>query len=158
METTREKANEESRKATVNALNSLLVKNYDAVKGYKHALKDAKDERLKAYFKKQAAQRSQYANQLDETLRKLNATPLEEGSTAAALHRTWMDFKKVLSSKDDHLVLEECIRGDKAAVKEYQEVLDSKYYLDEFKALVSQQMGGIEKTLRTIKKLEDITD
>ncbi|MGJ8685354.1 MAG: ferritin-like domain-containing protein [Nonlabens sp.] len=158
METTREEAQRKSYDATVDALNALLEKNYDAEKGYKNALTDVDNSRLKTYFKNQAANRSQYATELDASLRKLNAEPVEKGSATAAAHRTWMDFKTAFTGKNEEAILEECIRGDEAAVKEYQEVLENQDYLHEFKDVVRFQLNGIQSTLDTIKKLEDIVD
>jgi uncharacterized protein (TIGR02284 family) len=158
METTREAAKQIAHDETVSALNQLLEKNYDAEQGYKNALLDAKNDRLKTYFKRQAASRSQNANELDKAIRDLNATPIENGSTQATVHRAWMDFKTAITGKDDEAVLEECIRGDKAAVDEYQSVLNNQNYLHESKDLVRYQLNGIQNTLDTIKKLEDIVD
>tara|TARA_R110002012_G_scaffold287005_1_gene478990 strand:+ start:1122 stop:1598 length:477 start_codon:yes stop_codon:yes gene_type:complete len=158
METTREEAQRKSHDATVKALNALLEKNYDAEKGYKNALTDVDNSRLKTYFKNQAAQRSQYANELDASLRMLNATPVEKGSTTAAAHRTWMDFKTAFTGKNEEAILEECIRGDKAAVNEYKDVLENQDYLHEYKDVVRNQLNGIENTLNTIQRLEDIVD
>lgn len=158
METTREEAKQMALDETVNALNQLLEKNYDAESGYKNALLDAKNPYLKTYFTKQAASRSQNANELDKAIRDLNATPIEKGSTTAGVHRTWMDFKTVFTGKNDQAILEECIRGDKAAVEEYQTVLDNQNYLHESKNIVRQQLSNIQNTLHTIKKLDDIME
>ncbi|EAS19395.1 PA2169 family four-helix-bundle protein [Nonlabens mediterrranea] len=158
METTREEAHRKSHDATVNALNALLEKNYDAEQGYKNALTDVDNSRLKSYFQTQAAKRSQYVNELDASLRLLNATPVEKGSATAAAHRTWMDFKTAFTGKNEEAILEECIRGDKAAVSEYKDVLENQEYLHEYKDVVRNQLNGIENTLNTIQKLEDIVD
>ncbi|OUS09610.1 hypothetical protein A9Q93_13755 [Nonlabens dokdonensis] len=158
METTREEAKQLAHDETVNALNQLLEKNYDAEQGYKNALLDTDNDRLKTYFKRQAASRSQNANELDKAIRDLNATPVQSGSTEGAIHRTWMDFKTAIVGKDDEAILEECIRGDKAAVSEYKEVLENENYLHETKDVVRYQLNGIQNTLDTIKKLEDIVD
>ena len=158
METTREEAKQLAHDETVNALNQLLEKNYDAEQGYKNALLDTDNDRLKTYLKRQAASRSQNANELDKAIRDLNATPVQSGSTEGAIHRTWMDFKTAIVGKDDEAILEECIRGDKAAVSEYKEVLENENYLHETKDVVRYQLNGIQNTLDTIKKLEDIVD
>jgi uncharacterized protein (TIGR02284 family) len=158
MESTREEAKNLAHDETVAALNQLLEKNYDAEQGYKNALVDAKNPSLKSYFTRQAANRSQYVNELDKAIRDLNADPIEKGSTTGSLHRTWMDIKTAIVGKDDEAVLEECIRGDKAAVEEYKEVLNNQEYLHGAADVVRNQLNGILNTLDTIKKLEDIVD
>ena len=158
METTREENKRKSHDDTVKALNQLLEKNYDAEKGYRKAIEDADNPKLKTYFTRQAAHRAQYANELDKAIRGLNATPVDNSSTTSSLHRTWIDIKTAITGNDDEAVLEECIRGDKAARDEYQEVLDNETYLHEAKDIVRSQLQGIQNTLSTIKGLEDIED
>ena len=158
METTREENKRHSHDETVKVLNQLLEKNYDAEKGYRKAIKDADSPKLKTYFTRQAAHRAQHANELDKAIRDLNATPVENGSSTGSIHRAWIDIKTAFTGNDDEAVLEECIRGDKAAVEEYQEVLDNETYLHEAKSIVRSQLQSIQNTLSTIKGLEDIED
>jgi hypothetical protein len=66
MKTTREEAKEESRENLVDNLQSLLEKNYDAEKGFKNAITNAKDENLKNYLKNQFAIRNRFATELDK--------------------------------------------------------------------------------------------
>ncbi len=142
----------------VNALNDLLSKNYESEEGYKNALTDTDNNRLKNYFKKQAAQRAQYVTELDKAVRDLNAEPAKSGSVKAGIHRTWMDFKTAITGKSDEAVLEECIRGDKTAVQEYEEVLMDTSLPEATRKVVQYQLNGIKNTLDTVKKLEDIAD
>jgi uncharacterized protein (TIGR02284 family) len=158
METTREGAKKIAHDLTVQALNQLLEKNYDAENGYKNALIETKSEQLKPYFTKQAANRSQNANELYKAIRNLNATPVEKGSATAAVHRTWMDLKKAFTGKNDEAILQECIRGDIAALTEYEKVLNNPEYLFDSKGIIRKQLHSIQKTLDAIKKLEDISD
>lgn len=158
MEFTREESKRIAHEQTIDALNQLLEKNYDAEEGYKNALIDAKSDQLKKYFTKQAANRSQYVTELDKAIRDLNETPINTGSVAGSLHRTWMDIKNAIVGKSDEAVLEECIRGDKAAVEEYKSVLENEKYFPSIAPIVRNQLNGILNTLDTIKKLEDIVD
>ncbi len=158
METTKEAADRISREQKVKALNDLLVKNYDSESGYKTAITETDNVRLKSYFQAQAAQRSQYVNELDKAIRDLNAEPAKSGSALGSVHRSWIDFKTAFTGKDDEAVLEECIRGDKTAVEEYEEVLKDTTLLEPTRQTVQLQLNGIKNTLDTIKSLEDIVD
>ena len=123
METTREKSREESHKHLVHCLQELLEKNYDAEKGFKKALKDSDSHNLKEFLKMQAVQRNRFATELDKELRSLNEEPKDNGSATGSLHRAWIDIKTAFTGKDDEAILEECIRGEKASVEEYEEKL-----------------------------------
>jgi uncharacterized protein (TIGR02284 family) len=158
METTREGAKKIAHDSTVQALNKLLEKNYDAENGYKNALTETKSAQLKPYFTKQAARRSRNANELYKAIRNLNATPVEKGSAKAAVHRTWLDLKTAVVGKNDESILKECTRGDITAVNEYEKVLNDPEYLLDSKGMIRQQLHNIQISLKTIKKLKDIVD
>jgi uncharacterized protein (TIGR02284 family) len=158
MKTTKEAADKKLHENRVKALNELLSKNYESEEGYKNALQDTDNPKLKNYFQRQAAQRAQYINELDKAVRDLNAEPAKSGSAMAGVHRTWMDFKTAITGKSDEAVLEECIRGDKTAVEEYEEVLMDTSLPEPTRKVVQYQLNGIKNTLDTIKGLEDIAD
>ena len=156
MKTTLEEAKQRTHKDTVNVLQSILEKNYDAEKGYTKAMTDAKTPALKGFLKQQAAQRSRFATSIDQQLRQLNETPKESGSTTGTLHRAWIDIKSSLTGNDDEAVLNEVIRGEKASVEEYQEVLKNNTLSPEITHELQSQLGDIQGTLNKVKRLEDI--
>lgn len=155
MRTTKEAAEKLVHDRQVNALNDLLIKNYDSEKGYKEALAETNDALLKENFKVQAARRSQYINELDKAVRDLNAVPAASGSAIGVVHRAWIDFKTAFIGKSNDDILEECRRGDKIAVSEYEEVLtDSTLSINSRQTLISQ-LNSIQKSLTTINTLEE---
>lgn len=158
MKTTLEEAKEKSHDNLVSNLQGLLEKNYDAEKGFKNALENAKDTRLKSYLKQQAAQRARFATELDNEIRSLNETPKESGSVTGTLHRTWMDVKNVFSGDNDEAVLEECIRGEKASVHAYEETLKENSFPPAIAGKLERQASEIKETLSSVKRLEDIED
>lgn len=64
-----------------------------------------------------------FANELDRIIHSLNATPIEEGSTAGRFHRLWMDVIQSIAGNDDTTILNECKRGQRVTLKEYREIL-----------------------------------
>ncbi|SCY20013.1 conserved hypothetical protein [Nonlabens sp. Hel1_33_55] len=156
METTREAAHQKVHDTTVKQLNQLLEKSYDAEKGYKKAIEDTDSVRLKTFFQERAALRSRFATEIHNELHKLNEEPTTKGSAAGAIHRTWMDVKSAFTSENEEAILEECIRGEKASVEDYEEALKNDTLLAEVRPVIEQQLGAIKETLNTVKKLEDI--
>lgn len=156
METTREAAHQQVHDITVNQLNQLLEKSYDAEKGYKKAIEDTDSTRLKTFFQERAATRSQFATEIHNELHKLNVEPKTTGSVTGKVHRAWMDFKNTLTSKNEEAILEECIRGEKASIQDYKEVLGQNALLTEVTPVIEKQLLSIQNTLNTVKKLEDI--
>ncbi|MGJ8591307.1 MAG: ferritin-like domain-containing protein [Aquaticitalea sp.] len=157
MKTTLEEAREQSHKDTVNVLQGIIEKNYDAEKGYKKAMTDAKNPVLKGFLQQQAAQRSRFATAIDQKLRQLGEAPKESGSLTGTLHRAWIDIKSSVAGNDDEAVLEEVIRGEKASVDEYQDVLNkNKYLAPDISQELQSQLNDIQGTLNKVKRLEDI--
>ncbi|WP_299390044.1 PA2169 family four-helix-bundle protein [uncultured Gelidibacter sp.] len=140
-----------------NRLNDLLEKNYDAEKGFKKAAENAKHVGLKSYFSNKAQERYNFGHQLKSELRNFGQEPQESGSVAGAAHRTWMEVKSWFSADDDESMLEEAIRGEKASVNEYQEVLSETTIPGSTKQLLQTQKTAIEQGLNNIKRLEDLS-
>lgn len=157
MKTTRELAREESHKQLVQSLQELLVKNYDAVKGFKKAIKEAKNPDLKEYLKIQAFRHQRYTNELDKVIHSLNETPFEEGSAAGKFHRVWMDIINSITGNNDETILSECNRGQKASLREYEEKLKKYKFPQEIFHMLKQQQQELEATLDEVKTLKDLT-
>ncbi|WP_010231592.1 ferritin-like domain-containing protein [Gillisia marina] len=148
----------ERNKEMQDSLQDLLEKNYDAEKGFKQVMEKAANSQLKSWMQKQAAQRSQFANEIDGELRKLNVEPKDSGSAAGSAHRVWIDVKTALSFDKDESILEECIRGEKASVAEYEETLNNSFWTPNVKSMLTEQKNKVQNSLSTVKRLEDLAD
>lgn len=158
MKTTRESAKEASQKERIEHLQELLEKNYDAEKGYKKVLEQADSNNLKRFLKEQAVIRNRFATEIHTVIRSLNAEPKEKGSATGDLHRTWIDLKTMFTKNDDEAVLEECLRGEKASLKEYEKKLEETVFMPETKAMLEKHLKEIRTTLSEIQHLEDLAD
>ncbi len=156
MKTSLEEAREKTHKDTVNVLQNIIEKNYDAEKGYKKSMEDAKNPALKNFLKQQALQRSTFATAIDKELRDLGATPKESGSMTGTLHRAWIDIKSSVAGNNDEAVLEEVIRGEKASVDEYEDVIKNNMLAPHINSVLQSQLREIQGTLNRVKTLEDI--
>lgn len=138
-------------------LNSILEKTYDAQRGYANASEVTNHVDLKRWFAKQGAKRTQYAAAIADQMKGMNESPEFDGSFKGDVHRGWMNFKTALSSNKDESILEECIRGEKAAVEEYKEVLEHKEQLPQsVVSILESQKAEIQNTVEKIKRLEDV--
>lgn len=158
MKTTKEEADQKIHKNRLEALQELLKKNYDAEKGFKKAIEKTKHQGLKGFLKNQAISRNHFATELDKTIREMNEHPEEEGTASGTIHRGWINLKTAISGNDDKAVLEECIRGDKSSVKEYQEKLEEIRFSPPMENLLNQQLQSIKATLNRVKSLEDLNE
>ncbi|MEO8774393.1 MAG: PA2169 family four-helix-bundle protein [Gelidibacter sp.] len=140
-----------------NKLNDLLEKTYDAEQGFKKAAENAKHGGLKSYFNKKAQERYDFGHQLKSELKNFGQEPDKGGSVTGAAHRTWMEVKSWFSADEDEAMLEEAIRGEKASVDEYKNVLNDTALPGSTQQLLETQKNTIEQGLTNIKRLEDLS-
>ncbi|WP_299130646.1 PA2169 family four-helix-bundle protein [uncultured Winogradskyella sp.] len=139
-----------------NKLNDLLEKTYDAEKGYKKAAENVEHSGLKSFFTRKANERYNFGHDLKGEIKSFGQEVDKGGSIKGDAHRAWMDVKSLFSSDNAESMLEEAIRGEKSALKTYNEVLNETSLPSSTRSLLSNQMATIESELSTIKRLEDL--
>ena len=139
-----------------NKLNEILEKTYDAEKGFKKAANNTDNVALKTYFENKAKQRYDFGHELKDEIISFGQEVDKGDSLTGKAHRAWMDIKAMFSSDDAEAMLEEAIRGEKAAIEEYEEVLTETSLPSSTSAVLRSQKNAIEKGLSNIKTLEDL--
>ena len=110
------------RNKLIDDLNEVLTRAFDAKDGY-HEVYNATDSiRLKKAFHKLESQRAQFIIDLRNEITLLGGEPVDSGSIAGGLHRTWLQFKSDITDQTDEVVIEECIRGEESAIESYEEL------------------------------------
>ncbi|WP_422082048.1 ferritin-like domain-containing protein [Ulvibacterium sp.] len=137
-------------------LNDLLEKTYDAEKGFKKAAENTEHYNLKAFFERKAQERYNFGHELKSEIQSFGQNVDSGDSMAGKAHRTWMDIKALFSSDNEESMLEEAIRGEKASVEEYEDVLNETALPPSTANLLMKQKNTIEGGLATIKRLEDL--
>jgi uncharacterized protein (TIGR02284 family) len=155
MKTTRESAREESHKKIAHSLQELLEKNYDTEKDYRTARERAENNSLKEFFKKQAVRKNHYATEIDRQLHSLNERPKESGSALGTIHRTWINLRSSIGKNTDEILLEECLRGEKNSVEEYEKELRKNKFPASIEEVLRHHLTEMRATLSEIKSLEN---
>lgn len=137
-------------------LNELLEKTYDAKKGFNKASENTDHSQLKNYFQRKSQERNGFGQELKAEINTYGEDIEEGGSFAGAAHRALMDVKTMFSSDNAESMLEESIRGEKAAIKEYNDILNETSLPESTYKIVLNQKEAISKDLNTIRRLEDI--
>ena len=137
-------------------LNALIEKNYDAEAGYKLAQEEVENPALKKFFEKQQKSRYEFGHDLKAELKSFGQEPDKGTSVAGDLHRAWMNIKSTISSNSAESILEEAIRGEKAAVEEYEEILKDSEVPASTGNVLMKQKNAIVASLNEVKALEDI--
>ena len=136
-------------------LKDLVSKNEDAIKGFEKASKNSKQVGIKSYFEKKVVDRMQFLRELRAAVPELDLGSVEiEGSAAGTLHRTWMDVKAFFAEDNDEAMLEEAVRGDKAAINDYDNALAEVMMPHRLKEIIRAQKEFLQNDLETTEILE----
>lgn len=137
-------------------LNSLMEKNRDAEKGFAKAADKSKAKSLAEWFNDRSVDRKVFNEDLKVEIASFGQDFDESGSLTGDLHRTWMDLKTLFSTDNDEAMLKEAIRGEKAALDEYNEVLGEISLPSSTEMVLNAQLAKIEQGLGFLRNLEDI--
>lgn len=140
-----------NRQELLECLNELIETCRDGENGFQTASDNVQYPDLKSFFRECSVQRAQFASELESEIRQLGGSPADGGSVSAAMHRGWMNIKSIVSS--DEAVIQECARGDKAAIETYQRVLKNNLQPNVL-PVVKHQFTEIKRTLDRIQDLK----
>ncbi len=132
-----------------NKLNELLVKNYDAEKGYLNAIDNVEGKRLKMFFKRRASERSEFAKELRTEILRYGEDPKDSGSLKGTVHRNWMSLKSLFSSNNEEAILEEAIKGEEASLELYNELLEERSLPPSIDSLLIKHKNAIQAAINT---------
>jgi uncharacterized protein (TIGR02284 family) len=142
-------------KEIISTINNLIETLKDGQEGFKEASEAVKDPQLKSLFSGYSQQRSRFASELQNEVRRLGQTkPEETGSATGAMHRAWINLKSAVTSGDDQAILAECERGEDAAVKEFKEAIEDDLS-SPVREIISRQYGEVKSAHDRIKSLRD---
>ncbi|WP_159947063.1 ferritin-like domain-containing protein [Polaribacter septentrionalilitoris] len=137
-------------------INELLEKNYDAEKGYLNAADNIDSPKLKMFFKKRASERSEFAKNIRTEILSYGQIPEEDGSIKGTMHRNWMSLKSLFSSNDEEAILEEAIRGEKASLDEYSEILKEDAFAPSTRTMLENQKHQIQSAINSLMVEEEL--
>jgi uncharacterized protein (TIGR02284 family) len=137
-------------------LNNLLEKIHNGEKSFKNAAEHTDNLFLKKYFERKSKERYDFGNELNIEVTMFGLNNENNGTIAGAVQKTSMDIKSLFSVDNAQSMLETAIAGEKAALEDYNEILNQSSLPLRTRALLLKQKEAIEKDLKTIKKIEDL--
>lgn len=139
----------------INRLNELLKNNYDAAKGFQKASVLVEENNLKEYLATSASTRYRFVSDLKPEIQKLGGDPADSGSVSGDIHRAWMDIVTNFGSNQDKQVIQECIRGEKASRREYEEILNHEILPMTTEKILNNHLRAIEESLKNVQRLKE---
>lgn len=142
----------ETNQKVISDLKGLVNIVNDGKEGYASASETTDSGELKSVFLKYAAQRAEFATELKEHIALHGGeSENEEGGILGTLHRTWIDIKQALSSKEDAAILGAIETGEKVALEKYDAVLEDYVDHADHIVLLQRQRTGILEALKEIE-------
>lgn len=139
---------------TIRALNDLIETCKDGEYGFRASAEQTKSTELRQWLDNRADDCARAADELQAQVIELGGEPDTGGSMGGAMHRGWVAVRGTLAGYSDDAVLEECERGEDAALKAYGDV--SRQPLPEpVLALVERQHLGVQRNHAMIRELRD---
>jgi len=144
----------------IECLNDLLTKAYDAEQGFKQAAQCAEGHpRLKSFLNQQSALRLSFVHDIKQAISRHGGEPDKGSSVVAKVHQVWITVRDALTPGDDaEAILSECVRGEKAALEEYDEKLKCSELPADVRALVSDHHAKIAQALSEVRAEECLAD
>ena len=134
-------------------LNHLIETCKDAERGFRHVAEHAADPAVKSLVLDIASQRARFAADLLPFAQRLGGANAHEGTTAGALHRTWIDLRSAIFRNDSSAIVHEAERGESFSRGVYKDALDG-VLPPTARELVESQYAELRKTAERLHELE----
>jgi uncharacterized protein (TIGR02284 family) len=138
----------------IDALNRLIETCRDGEYGFLSSAEHVASPLLRTLFADRAAECRRAARDLQAAINAMGAEPSDGGSAAGAMHRGWVAVKGALAGFSDVTMLEECERGEDAAIERYRKALEVDLPAD-IRTLVQHQYEGAQRTHDEIRRLRE---
>lgn len=138
----------------VSQLQELIQINIDARDGFRQAAQAIDDLTLRSAFEQLASDREAQSDELARFVTWNGEIPRRAGSLSAAMHRTWMSIREMMSSDDRYAMLCEAERGEDSIKAAYEDALRSTAGSVIHDVLVSQY-AAVKSAHDRIRDLRD---
>jgi uncharacterized protein (TIGR02284 family) len=138
----------------IDALNDLIETCKDGEYGFNECADHTRSPELRTLFRNRALECQEAAAELQREVARYGGTPDAGGSVSGALHRGWVSARSALSTHTDQAMLEECERGEDAAVTRYRKALQRDLPV-EVRELIARQFEGVQRNHDQIKALRN---
>lgn len=138
----------------IDTLNDLLEVCRNGEYGFRESAGHAKAQDVKTVLQRRADDCASGAAELQALITQKGGEPDEGGSVLGSLHRGWVSVKGTLSGYSDKAMLDECERGEDAALATYRKALKQNLPAD-VKAVVERQAQGVQRNHDQIKSMRD---
>jgi uncharacterized protein (TIGR02284 family) len=138
----------------VDTLNDLLESCRDGEYGFRECGAHTVAQDIKTLMLRHADECRDAGVELLGLIRKLGGKPDDGGSMSGAMHRGWVSLRGTLTGYSDEGMLDECERGEDAALARYRKALKEELPAS-IRAVVERQAQGAQRNHDQVKALRD---
>ena len=124
-------------------LNTLIGTLIDSIEGYQKAAADTQNSRFAEMFNARAQERQQVLTRLQAAVARLGGNPEDDGTTAGAAHRGWINLKQAVLGNDDEAIVNEVERGEDYLKEKFEAALDNVDLPAEARAAVEEAWTSV---------------
>ena len=130
------------------ALNTLIGTLIDSVNGYQKAAADTDNSKYAEMFNARAQERQSAITKLQACVAKLGGNPEDDGTTAGAMHRGWINLKEAVVGRDDEAIVNSVESGEDYLKEKFETVMNNK-------DLPAEARSAVEEAWQSVKAGHD---
>ena len=126
----------------------------DSVNGYREAAEHAEGSQFQQIFRDNAAERARVAGELQGEVRRLGATPDEDGTVLGKTHQVFLDLKAAVMGRDDKTIVNEVERGEDYLKEKFETALADTNLAAESRDIVERAYQSVRTGHDQISQLK----
>lgn len=145
-----------SQEKTVSVLNDLLQITNDRIAGFSKVENKVWNTYpgLKADYDQMVSHSQNMKSELAGLITERGGQPDNTTTAAGSIHRAWIDVKNSFSGNKDEATLENVVFGEQAAIKAYENALDSGDLCTKSSQAVQDQLHHLKSSYNKFENLE----
>ena len=139
----------------VKAINEVIETCKDGEYGFRTCAANATSTALRQVFEQRAHDCAKGAAELQALVGQYGGKAEDGGSVLGALHRGWVKVVDTVTGTSDKAILDECERGEDAALARYRAALKEADLPADVRAVLAHQQEGVQRNHDQVKALRD---
>ncbi|MCT2560009.1 PA2169 family four-helix-bundle protein [Tsuneonella sp. YG55] len=141
--------------ATLNTLIGTLI---DSINGYTKAAEDTENTRFAEIFRARATERQAAVAKLQAAVAALGGNPEDDGTTAGAMHRGWINLKEAVLGRDDEAIVNSVESGEDYLKEKFEAALEHKDLPVEARTAVEEAWTSVKAGHDQMSQLKHAID
>jgi uncharacterized protein (TIGR02284 family) len=139
-------------------LNTLIGTLIDSVEGYQKAAADTTNTRFAEMFNARAQERQSAVTKLQAAVARMGGNPEDDGTTAGAIHRGWINLKEAVLGRDDEAIVNSVESGEDYLKAKFKTAMDNVDLPADARAAVEEAWTSVKAGHDEMSQLKHAID